>query len=309
MSAASGPVQYVFLRREGVPKPGDPAGWPPEGAQASSEGAVAAAVQLVAAAHGWQVTPLQTVPPVSEIPEDALVLSRDTELGFSAGRPTDMTAALLGVRIEDVSESEPARLVHLVVGAKAAGSGRRMGQPTVVPAEALVLAAYEERGGQSAAALALKLAPGDLARMPQWMLDIAVERLAAEAVDRAVLLPHARHLITLEVQAGRVSLHGRAELVSYAEAAERELLATPGVVDVADHLLIDESLTDAVEQALADKGITTVTALAEHRLISLHGTVSDATTRRTAEDIATRVTGVRGVVNRIEVRALDKTLS
>jgi osmotically-inducible protein OsmY len=141
--------------------------------------------------------------------------------------------------------------------------------------------------------------------MPIWLPDPMVQASAEAAVDRAVLLPHARHLITLETHAGRVALHGRTELESYAEAAETELLASPGVVDVSNHLLVDESLKDTVEQALAAAGITTVYALAEHRLISLHGIVDDERTRREAEDIARKVTGVQGVLNRVAVGAAE----
>jgi osmotically-inducible protein OsmY len=141
--------------------------------------------------------------------------------------------------------------------------------------------------------------------MPVWLPDPQVQASAEAAVDRAVLSPHARHLITLETHAGRVALHGRAELESYAEAAEAELLASPGVVDVSNHLLVDESLTETVDQALAAAGITGVYSLAEHRLISLHGTVEDGPTRRQAEDVARKVTGVQGVLNRIAVRAAE----
>ena len=146
------------------------------------------------------------------------------------------------------------------------------------------------------------MAAGDLQQATPWMPDAAILPLALDAVDRAVLSPRARHGITLEVSAGRVSMHGRVEIASTAEAATSELEQTRGVVDVANYLLIDESLQDIVEQALMDKGISGVRALAEHGLISLHGEAPDSATRFKAQDIATKVTGVRGVVNRIEVR-------
>ncbi|HEV7127245.1 MAG TPA: BON domain-containing protein [Ktedonobacterales bacterium] len=161
---------------------------------------------------------------------------------------------------------------------------------------------YVERGGRTEASLDLRLAPGELTQYSPWMPDAAIRSLAEEAVDRAVLSPRARHTITLEVHSGRVSLYGRVEIASHSDAAIHELEQTPGVVDVANYLLIDESLQDAVEQALAEKGITGVRALAEHGLISLHGEAPDSQTRFKAQDIAARVTGVRGVVNRLEVR-------
>lgn len=302
MTAASGPVRYLFLRREGPDKEGDPQGWPPAVAQTGSDDVVCVGIQLTASGDGWRTEPLPRVPDVAEIPENVLVVTRDTELGFTLGRPADTIVMLLGARVEEVEAKEPGRLTHLVV-ARPGGSGRRAGQAVVVPASALVLAQYVEREGRTEAALGLRMTPAELSSATPWMMDAAVMARATVAVDRAVLSPRARHLITLEVRAGRVSLHGRAELASSEEAAIRELEATPGVVDVVSHLLVDESLTDLVEQALAEKGITGVTALAEHGLISLHGMAEDAATRRKAEDTAARIPGVRGVVNRIEVHA------
>jgi osmotically-inducible protein OsmY len=302
MTAASGPVRYLFLRREGPAKDSDLPGWPPAVAQVGAEDTVCVAVQLTASGDGWRADPLQGVPEAADIPENVLVVTRDTELGFTLGRPTDTVVMLLGARVEEVAPKEPGLLTHLVV-ARPDGAGRRAGQPLVVPASAMVVTHYVEHEGRTEAALGLRMAPGDLGSATPWMMDAAVTAHATSAVDRAVLSARARHLITLEVRAGRVSLHGRAELASHEEAAIRDLEATPGVVDVVSHLLVDESLTDLVERALADKGITGVTALGEHGLISLHGVAPDSATRRKAEDTAARIPGVRGVVNRIEVHA------
>jgi hypothetical protein len=303
MTAASKPVRYFFMRREGPAQAGDPPDWPPVVTRVGAEDVTCAAIQLAAAADGWHAEPLQQVPGMEAIPEHALVVTLDTELGLLEGRGGDEIVALLGVRVEECAPREPDRVTHFVVQPRAGTVLRRLSRPVVAPASTLVLSTYAERGGQSEATLDLRLAPGDLAEMPVWLPDAAIEPLAERAVDRAVLSPRARHLITIEVHAGRVALHGRAELASNAEAAVRELEATPGVLDVADHLLVDESLQDVVEQALAAKGITGVQALAEHGLISLHGVTPDKATSRQAEDIAAGVTGVRGVVNLIEVRA------
>ena len=303
MAATTNPVHYLFMRREGPAQPGDPEDWPPTVTQVGSEDVICVAIQLTAAEDGWRAQPLQQVPVVEDIPENALVVTRDTELGFSEGRGGDAVAALLGARVENDTPKEPGLLTQVVIQARGGPLPWRVTRAVVVPAAALVLSSYAERGGRSEATLDLRLAPSDLADLPVWLPDAAIEPAAARAVDRAVLSPKARHQIVIEVQAGRVSLHGRVELASAAEAAVRELEATPGVLDVADHLLVDESLQDVVEQALAAKGITGVRALAEHGLISLHGEAKDAATRRQAEDIAADVTGVRGVVNQIEVRA------
>jgi predicted nucleic acid-binding protein len=302
MSASSGPVHYIFLRQADAEPNGAQPAWPPAEAASDGESVVAAAAQLVADAEGWSVTPLGQVPALADIPESALVVTRDTELTFTDERAADDTAHLLALRVEQAGAGDV--LTH-VVALPVTGAGKVAAQPSVVPAAALVLTEYAERGGRSAASLGLRGGPREVSAMPVWLPDSAIQSAAEAAVDRAVLLPHARHLITVETHSGRVALHGRAELESYAEAAEAELLTSPGVVDVTNHLLVDESLKDTVDQALAAASISGVYSLAEHRLISLHGTVDDERTRRKAEDIARKVTGVQGVLNRIEVGAAE----
>jgi hypothetical protein len=300
MTAASGPVHYLFLRRDGPASEDDPSGWPPAIAEAGSEDFVCVAAQMAVTEDGWQAEPLQQVPDLDDIPENALVVTRNTELGFTQGRSAEVTSLLLGLRVEETSPDRPSRLTHVVV-TRAGVPGRRGGPPIIVPATGLVVTQYLERAGRTEAALGLRYSPGDMAMMKQWLPDTAIEEVASHVVDRAVLSPRARHLLTLEVHAGRVSLHGRAELATSVESAQRELEAAPGVVDVVSHVLLDEALTEIAEQELAAKGITGVTALAEHGLISLHGITKDAATRRKAEDAVARIPGVRGVVNRIEV--------
>jgi hypothetical protein len=268
------------------------------------ESVVAVAAQMMADADGWHVASLATLPRPDDIPENVLVVTRESELTFTDERAADASAQLLALRVEQQGAGAWDLLTHLVV-LPVSGSGKIGPQGHVAPAAALLLTEYAERGGRSMASLGLRGGPRELAEMPVWLPDPMVQASAEAAVDRAVLPPHARHVITLETHAGRVSLHGRAELESYAEAAEVELLASPGVVDVANHLLVDESLTDTVDQALAAAGITGVYSLAEHRLISLHGTVDDERARRKAEDVARKVTGVQGVLNRVAVRAAE----
>lgn len=303
MAVARGPARYLYLRREESADESDLKDWPPPTLLRGDDDADCGAVQMTASEDGWSVEPLERVPPVDEIPEGALVMSRETELGFTAGRP-DTTVTLLGMRVEEIEPKKPGRLTHLVVYGRGGGFGARISRPIVVPAAMIVVSHYAEHGGTTQATLDFQMASGDLIRFAPWLPDAAIAPLAANAVDEAVLSPRARHGITIEVHSGRVALHGRTEIASNEEAAVSRLEQTPGVVDVASYLLIDESLQDLVEQALAEKGITNVRALAEHGLISLHGEAPDSATRRKAEDTATRVTGVRGVVNRIEVPAM-----
>lgn len=298
MAVASGPVRYLYLRQEGTPATSDPKDWPPPAAHFGDDDATYVAVQMMAAEDGWRVEPLDAVPLEADIPEGALVMSRATELGFIQGR-SDATVALLGVRVEETEPKAPGRLTHLVVYGR--GGGVRTVRPVVVPASEIVVTSYAERAGRTEATLDLRGAPSNLVAYSPWLPDAAIAPLAERAVDDAVLSPRARHDIVLEVHSGRVALHGRTEITSNADAAIGRLEQTPGVVDVANYLLIDEQLQDIVEQALAEKGITNVRALAEHGLISLHGEAPDSATRYKAQDIAARVTGVRGVVNRIEL--------
>ncbi|HEY7984767.1 MAG TPA: BON domain-containing protein [Ktedonobacterales bacterium] len=303
MSATSGPVHYIFLLRANAGQDGASFTWPPTEAASDGESTIAEAAQLVADEGGWRVAPLAELPAADAIPENALVVTRDSEFTFTDPR-AEASAQLLALRVEQGGVDVGDVLTHLVV-LPVTGAGKVAAQASVVPAAALVLTEYAERGGRSMASLGIRGGTRELAEMPVWLPDSAVQQSAEEAVDRAVLLPHARHLITLETHAGRVALHGRAELESYADAAETELLASPGVVDVANHLLVDESFKDTVDQALAAAGISSVYSLAEHRLISLHGVVDDEQTRRKAEDVARKVTGVQGVLNRIAVRAAE----
>lgn len=298
MTVASGPVRYLYLRQAGPLTPGDLKDWPPPATQFADDDATCVAVRMMPAEDGWHVEPLDDMPVPDDIPEGALVMSRETEFGFTAGRH-EATVALLGVRVEELEPKTPGRLTHLVVYGY--GGNVRTARPVVVPAAAIVVTSYAERGGRTEATLDLRGAPGELANYMPWLPDTTIEALAVRAVDEAVLSPRARKTITVEVHSGRVALHGRTEIASNADAAISQLEQTPGVVDVADYLLIDEQLQDMVEEALAAKGISGVRALSEHGLISLHGESPDAITRRQAEDIAARVTGVRGVVNRIEL--------
>jgi hypothetical protein len=165
----------------------------------------------------------------------------------------------------------------------------------------LIVDEYVEHGSQAEASLGLRLSPAEYAAMPRYLADNLILRLAKRTLDRSILSPRARHGITIEAEAGRVSLHGRAELTSFGDQASEALLRSPGVVEVADHLLYDERLTDLVSAALAAKGFNDIDVLTEHGLINLRGEATDSASRYQAEDIAKRTPGVRGVVNDIVI--------
>ena len=141
--------------------------------------------------------------------------------------------------------------------------------------------------------------------------DAVVQREAQHAIDVAVQNtarfysygPHARHGITAEVEAGRVAVYGRVDLTTTGENIHAALLASPGVVEVADHLLYIEQLQEQAQNALEAKGLGAIEVLSEHALIILNGDAPDSATRYKAEETVKRIPGVRGVVNNIVVRA------
>jgi osmotically-inducible protein OsmY len=180
----------------------------------------------------------------------------------------------------------------------------------VAPIEALVLSEYVERGDSAEAQLDLRLTPTEFAALPPFLPDETILRLVNATLTQDAVVQNAysysehRHSdVMAEVEAGRVSLYGRADLASAGEQAIVALEATPGVVEVADYLLYLEDLQAKVEEALAAKGLEGIIVLSEHALIILRGEVPDAKTRYQAEDIAKGVPGVRGVVNDIVVNA------
>jgi len=296
MQVAAGPARYYFLRharaaREDVPN------WPPEiKPMQIPDNQIFLAVYLYPEAQGWRAVGMKEDTSSRPDADGAFVMTRDTTLGLIPGNtPSSLRLALLGVRVaqqEGGSEAEFA--THLVV--RSSGGFGVSRHPLVVPIEKMVLGAYVESGSRAEAVLDLRMGLGELGEAPEYMPDSLVERNAMRALNAAIVAPRARHEIKPEVEAGRVSLYGKAELTSIGEQARDELERTPGVVEVADRLLYDELLNDQVEQALAKGGLGYINVLFEHGLIILDGTVPDNATLHKARDTALRIPGVRGVV-------------
>jgi len=313
MHPINGPARYFFLSARGKD---DVHNWPPKlNPLAGPDNKVCAAARLHLENIGWRAE-CGDAAPVESAGNDgsngatslALLLTRDTALGLlSDGKRGRAEVDLLGVRVVNLDEKGTDFATHLVVAALP-GSGLGPRRPVVVPIDDMVLGEYVERGDRAVASLDLRLSPSDYETMPPFMADEAIQRHAKDTLARRVFASNAysygqiRHQdMTIEVQAGRVSLHGRAALRSEGEQAVAALMQTPGVVEVADHLLYVEDLQEKVEQALAAKGLGDLTVLVEHALVNLRGEVHDAKTRYQAEDIAKRVPGVRGVVNDLVV--------
>ena len=242
--------------------------------------------------------------------EPHLLLTRSTVLGLLQDvKRGKAEVELLGVRVVKADSKGPDSATHLIVAALP-GGGLGPRRPVVAPIGALVLGEYVERGDRAEARLDLRLTSAEYAALPPYLPDETILRLANATLAHEAVVQNAysysehRHSdVMAEVEAGRVSLYGRADLASAGEQAIAALEATPGVVEVADYLLYLEDLQGKVEEALAAKGLDSIIVLSEHALIILRGEAPDAKTRYQAEDIAKSIPGVRGVVNNIVVSA------
>lgn len=293
MPAIQGPARYFFLRQshgaaEEIPN------WPPtvkplEGA----DNLICDAILILPDELGWQAASVDVATPLGEHVAGAFYWSRSTIFGaIHEGKRGAATYELLGVRTVRDDGKGPDYATHVVVWA----SGSRGRAPLVAPVSLLVVSGYLEHRNGAEVALDLRLSPAAAADLPIYLPDDQVQRNADRALDEAVPTPRARHDMLVEVEAGRVSIHGRAELASTGDAAQAELLRTRGVVEVKDYLLYDEALVQQVSDALAAKGLSAINVLVEHNLVVLDGTVPDRKTFYTAKDTAQKIPGVRGVV-------------
>lgn len=313
MQTVSGPVRYLYLRKARGPE--DVQNWPPaikplEG----PENKVCVAVRLYAGEKGWRAEGVTDKVAFATPSEDAaFVLTRSTAFGLlHDGRRSKVDVGLLAVRVVNLDSKGVEFATHFVVHALAGSGFGLPRQPVVVPVDALVLGDYVEHAEHAVAGLDLRVDPAEYASLPQFLPDDVILREAKRTINNVFQSTarfysygnQAKHGISLEVEAGRVSMYGRVDLATAGEEAKVALLQTPGVVDVADHLLYVELLQSQVEAALEAKGLTGVIVLMEHALIILRGEVADTKTRYQAEDIARRIPGVRGVVNDIVVTSL-----
>ncbi len=308
MDVVTGPVRYYYLR----PNRGadEVEHWPPAVKPlASPENLVCVAVRLYPEGPMWRAE-CDAALPGTDGAGSYLALTRATVFGLlHEGKRGRAEVGLLGVRVVNKDGKGAEFATHFVVAALA-GSGLRTRHPVVAPASALVLGDYVEQGDQAVAQLDLRIDPGEYPNLPVFLPDDVILRGANETIARNVhsinnysYSEHRHQDMNIEVEAGRVSLYGRAALRAEGNQATTELLETPGVVEVADHLLYLEDLKGLVEEALAAKGLDTINVLSEHALIILRGDAPDVKTRYAAEDIAKRIPGVRGVVNDIVVKS------
>ncbi|HEU4784437.1 MAG TPA: BON domain-containing protein [Ktedonobacterales bacterium] len=305
---ATGPARYFFLRRiRGAHE--EVSHWPPEIKPLQlPDNQVAVAVLLYPEEDGWRAEMVKDEAALNGDLGGAFVLTRDTTIGATPDdRRVVADLALMGVRVALEGEKGPEYATHLVVRVLDGGAGAPK-RPVVVPIERLVLGQYVERGKRSVATvqLNLQLTGAELAQMPAYMPDALIERYVHQTLDDTVPSQRARHEIKPEVRAGRVNLYTDnrfpLELVTTGDIAKAAIEHAPGVVEISDHMIYSELLQRQVSEALAAKGLGDVSVLSEHGLIVLSGVVKDNATRHQAHDIALKVTGVKGVVNDLEIQ-------
>lgn len=308
MVAATGPARYFFLRRvRGAHE--EVSHWPPEIQPLQlPDNQVTVAVLLLPEEDGWRAEMVKDESALNSDLGGAFVMTRDTTIGVTPDdRRVIADLALLGVRVALAGEKGPEYATHLVVRVLAGGPGASK-RPIVVPIDQLVLGQYIERGKRTVASaqLNLHMSAEELAQSPAFMADAAIERYVHRTLDDVVPSQQQRHEIKPEVQAGRVNLYTDnrfpLELVTTGDAAKAALAQTPGVVEISDHMIYVELLQQQVSEALAAKGLGNVGVLGEHGLIMLSGVVNDNATRHAARDIALKITGVKGVVNDLEIQ-------
>ncbi|HUY76729.1 MAG TPA: BON domain-containing protein [Ktedonobacterales bacterium] len=308
MRVISGPPRYFFLRRERNARE-ELANWPPDiKPMETPENQVGVAVRLFPEELGWRAELVTREADLNADADGAFLLTRQTNLGLAPeGRSgvSGVALKLMGMRVINADSKGVEYVSHLVVRVTGGMGVGAPSQPLVAPIDTLLLGEYVERdggaGSRAQATLDLRLTPGDVTNLPQYLPDAAISRYVTHTLDETVLTPQARHSITFEVEAGRVSLYGRPEMVSLGEEIRAALWRTPGVVDIADHMLYGAELERQVEEALAERGLGAITVLYEHGLINLRGEVLDNATRHKAKDLALRIPGVRGVVNDLSV--------
>ncbi|HEX6543650.1 MAG TPA: BON domain-containing protein [Ktedonobacterales bacterium] len=308
MVVATGPARYFFLRRvRGAHE--EVAHWPPEIKPLQMpDNQVTVAVLLYPEEDGWRAEMAKDEAALNGDLGGAFVLTRDTTIGASPDeRRVVADLALMGVRVALAGEKGPEFATHLVVRVLGGGSGMPK-RPIVVPIERLVLGQYVERGKRTIASaqLNLQVSGSELSQMPEYLPDAVIERYVHRTLDEVVPSQRQRHEIKPEVQAGRVNLYTDnrfpLELITTGDIAKAALERTPGVVEISDHMIYVELLQQQVSNALAAKGLGNVGVLCEHGLIILSGVVKDNATRHQARDIAMKVTGVKGVVNDLEIQ-------
>lgn len=153
----------------------------------------------------------------------------------------------------------------------------------------------------------LKVTASQVAELPIFREDAAIEADVRAAVDSVLADPRARRAVKVRVEDGQVSLAGVVDTVDQARFAERAARAVPGVRVLVSDLVAQESLAADVEAVIAPlvaeavNGHGGVRVFTEHGIIFLEGSVRTARDREAIERAALGAAGVRVVVNNLYV--------
>jgi osmotically-inducible protein OsmY len=142
--------------------------------------------------------------------------------------------------------------------------------------------------------------------LPAYRRDPDVLQAVVDALAASPGLTSAdRRSIRVEVVDGVVSLHGNVRTSQARAAALAAVSAVPGALAIEDHLIDDSQLEIDVARALDRAGLTRqsrVYVRAAQGEVTLSGFADSDYLRPEIERLASRVAGVRSLINRVEVR-------
>jgi|SRR5215831_2337302 len=136
---------------------------------------------------------------------------------------------------------------------------------------------------------------------------------AKEVAERVVTISSTEwsaHKVNVEIEREGVilGLYGKVELEAQSKKLEEELLKVPGVLDVNNFLVAEDTLLNAVNARIADlqaagklEGAKNISALVENYIVNLYGEVPTNEMKYRLERELIRIPGVRVVVNRINL--------
>ena len=144
-------------------------------------------------------------------------------------------------------------------------------------------------------------------------LAAAVLQDAEEVVERTVTVSSSEwsaHPVSVEVEQEGVvlALYGKVELEAQRERLAAELLKLPGVIDVKNFLVAEDTILNAVNATIERlraagklEGAKNISALVENYIVNLYGEVPTNEMKYRLEREILSIPGVRVVVNRINL--------
>jgi osmotically-inducible protein OsmY len=151
-------------------------------------------------------------------------------------------------------------------------------------------------------------------------LGEAVLRQAQEVADRTVTVSSTEwsaHKVNVEIEREGVvlALYGKVELDAQRKELEESLLKLPGVIDVKNFLVAEDSILNAVNARIERlkaagklEGAKDIHALVENYIVNLYGEVPTNEMKYRLERELITIPGVRVVVNRVNLKDISGDL-